>query len=1084
MNRQVLAVDPARRGAHSTIRAAVSAAADGAVIHVAAGRYVESLILDKVVTIVAAEGAGTVEVHTREGSAVTVNAEAVQVRDLVLSSEDEQVPLLDVQRGEAAVDNCRLVGAAWTTVLSRERGSLAMRDCTVTNPRGAGVVVVSPMSNTVEDTTLTDLASSALVVSERGEATARRCTLHRASGNGICVNGQAKAVVEDCAITSTSKPAIVVEDDGQAQLRRVAVRDSDSLDCYLTGTGAVLIADSEFTTSAGRSVHIGGGSPAILRGCTIVAPARGGIRVTDKARPRFVECAVEGTPHAVVCEGQSESEFERLSVRNIQQVGVLVTGTATVVLRSPEIVDVTAAAIQAKGQVRCEVAGGGVLAKGPALELIEGATGVVKEVNLGSETSGLHLDTGSTATCSGVTLRRCGVKISGESTKLLFEDGNVDRAPQDGVFAGTGAELVLRRSRVEGAGRHGVHLDKSSAELTSCEVFDNAADGVRVNTVEQVRIAETAISTNGGSPIRRVTKQANLIVEPMPGQPDIVESGSTDQRGAEHNGAGSAGSTTGPLAELHDLVGLEGVKREVTGLINLIKMAQRREDMGLPMPPMSRHIVFAGPPGTGKTTVARLYGAVLAELGILTEGHLVEVARADLVAQIIGGTAIKTTEVFTKALGGVLFVDEAYTLTNQGKGSGPDFGQEAVDTIMKLMEDHRNDVVVIVAGYSEQMNQFLASNPGMASRFTRTIEFPNYSVGELVTIVEGMCAKHHYQLSEDGLAKLTGYFELVPKGPTFGNGRVARKVFEAMVSNQASRLMDQADASGIALSTLTSADIPADLDEHPPAARKTIPDKAAAAWPEQSRALRRLDALIGVDEARRTIRNRILELGAASRTAGSPPAAATNLILAGMRGSGRSELADLYARGLAEAGIARTGRVVRTTIDALSPRWPDQAATLIDLAFERAADGMLFISTDRLPDGAALDDVRTIVDGLCRGVSRWSGQAVVILAGERSRLRQLLGGRKDLETLFAEYVALADYSIDELTDVAIHYLVSLGYRCEEKEKTTLRTMITAEARGGGVHAAHRLADRLAANSPQRPGGQSEAGMPDDLVKTG
>jgi hypothetical protein len=288
----------------------------------------------------------------------------------------------------------------------------------------------------------------------------------------------------------------------------------------------------------------------------------------------------------------------------------------------------------------------------------------------------------------------------------------------------------------------------AACELRDCEIRDN--DGGAGSGVEGGRDTRRSPDAAGPGPVQRAPAAPAEPRSPRAdhGRADGPEDDESRagthgrwQQHAVHNG-------TGPIADLESLVGLVSVKAEVKALINLNQMAQRREQMGLPMPPMSRHLVFAGPPGTGKTTVARIYGAVLAELGVLPRGHMVEVSRADMVASIIGGTAIKTTEVVNKALGGVLFIDEAYTLTNQSKGNGPDFGREAVETLMKLMEDHRNELVVIAAGYSEHMEQFLSSNPGMASRFSRTIEFPNYSVEELVTIVRGMCAAHQYDMDE------------------------------------------------------------------------------------------------------------------------------------------------------------------------------------------------------------------------------------------------------------------------------------------------------------------------------------------------
>jgi SpoVK/Ycf46/Vps4 family AAA+-type ATPase len=220
-------------------------------------------------------------------------------------------------------------------------------------------------------------------------------------------------------------------------------------------------------------------------------------------------------------------------------------------------------------------------------------------------------------------------------------------------------------------------------------------------------------------------------------------------------------------------------------------------------------LVFAGPPGTGKTTVARLYGELLAELGVLPGGQLVETARADLVGRYVGHTAQLTKEAFEGARGGVLFIDEAYTLTPRG-GAGSDFGQEAVDTLMKLMEDHRDEVVVIVAGYDDEMRHFLASNPGLASRFSRSVEFEHYSDDELVRIVETQADTAGYTCPEPTRAALLELFRSVPRDRTFGNGRFARQTLEAMITRQAGRL-SRLDVSDLAeLSMLLPQDIPAE----------------------------------------------------------------------------------------------------------------------------------------------------------------------------------------------------------------------------------------------------------------------------------
>ena len=238
--------------------------------------------------------------------------------------------------------------------------------------------------------------------------------------------------------------------------------------------------------------------------------------------------------------------------------------------------------------------------------------------------------------------------------------------------------------------------------------------------------------------------------------------------------------------ELHGYIGLDTIKDEVDSLVNWIEICKARKEHGLPTPDLSLHMVFSGNPGTGKTMVARLMSRIYKSLGVLSKGHLVEVDRSGLVAGYVGQTAIKTSEVIEKAKGGVLFIDEAYALTNRGS---TDYGLEAVDTLLKAMEDMREDLVVIVAGYTELMQEFVHSNPGLESRFNRFMFFPDYTIDEMVGIFNMRCGKSGYTLAEGAEEALREILEEESKDvESFGNARGVRNLFERAIAAQADRL--------------------------------------------------------------------------------------------------------------------------------------------------------------------------------------------------------------------------------------------------------------------------------------------------------
>ncbi|MHB9864302.1 right-handed parallel beta-helix repeat-containing protein [Streptomyces sp. YIM S03343] len=790
-----------RTGEYASLAAALEAAAEGDVLTVAPGTYRENLVVQRAVTLRGPEGSpGSVRIAPVDGVPLTVRASAV-VQDLHVEGQDTAAPALLVEEGTPELLGVRVVTRSASGIEVRGGARPTVRRCTVDNPAGIGIAVLDGGGGVFEECEVVAAGQSGVAVRGGAHPRLERCKVRHASGAGLTVTGENSALeAVGCEVYEVRSSGVQVTSRATAHLTDCEVHRTTGDGVTLDTDAVLTLADCRIHDIPENAVDLRSRSVLTLTRTTVRQFGRNGLSVWD--------------PGTRVDANQCE-----ISDSTGDYPAVWVSDGATAVLDSCRVHDVPDALFVLDRGSRADVVDSDLSqVRNTAVSVSDGATAQLDDCRIKDAATGAWFrDHGS-----GGTLNNC--VLDGNQTGVIVTKGadptiercTVESPAEAGFYVSAGGRGSFLGCRVTGSGGYGFHvIDGCRTTLKKCRTercarggFEFAEGGPDDGSGSGPVVEDCTSDESGGVRPPGPRETAVQTSTPSPGLLGAIpgQRSTEAQPPAVAPAPEPSRTSKAVLGELDALVGLDSVKREVRALTDMIEVGRRRQQAGLKAASVKRHLVFTGSPGTGKTTVARLYGEILASLGVLEKGHLVEVSRVDLVGEHIGSTAIRTQEAFDRARGGVLFIDEAYALSPED--AGRDFGKEAIDTLVKLMEDHRDAVVVIVAGYTAEMERFLSINPGVASRFSRTITFSDYRPEELLRIVEQQADEHEYRLAPGASEALLTYFTAIPKGAAFGNGRTARQTFEAMVERHAGRVAQFAEPSTDDLTLLYSEDLP------------------------------------------------------------------------------------------------------------------------------------------------------------------------------------------------------------------------------------------------------------------------------------
>jgi nitrous oxidase accessory protein NosD len=702
-------------------------------------------------------------------------------------------------KGAAAgvFEDCAIAAPAGAGLRVEDQGAPLLRRCLIRDSKAEGVQVSgSPPGD--DDRALAAQGHPGHDQAGQGQTILEGCEISGTERAGVAAAGGGQVLLRGCRIERTGTAGILADDHSRVRSEATMVTDTAGTGLVVRGEAELRARGSRIARPAGNGAFAAGASRLDLESCELTGTAFTAVHLADRAQATLRGCRVsDSSEHGVRVTGSAMLTADGTRIERSSMTGLVIEEHGDTALTRCCISDaLTGIALRADHRVLiedCDVTGHGRT----GIELGPGAGAVLRDTRVnGTGSAGLVTDDGSLLIARG-----CHIADTGGSGVVVkagarpeIRGTTITRTASNGVYVSDGATAVLEDCTLSATGFPALYVGAGAdPALRRCQFSDTAQD---------------VLAADGAEPDFEDCGAARVTTSMLPagteGRVAAVARLAPDQ--GDRIGRAPAADLPSLLAELDSLVGLERVKRDVMTLVSLAQLVRKRESVGLPPPPMSRHLIFAGNPGTGKTTVARLYGRLLHALGMLASGHLVETDRSDLVGEYVGHTGPKTQAAFRRALGGVLFIDEAYALVPRGQPG--DFGQEAIATLVKLMEDHRDEVVVIVAGYPADMGRFTSANPGLASRFSRTLSFDDYATQDLAGIVEHQALEHRYVLPGDTKKAVAGFLDMLPRDGKFGNGRTARLLFQQMTERHAQRMVVLRDPTAVVLSTLLPEDLP------------------------------------------------------------------------------------------------------------------------------------------------------------------------------------------------------------------------------------------------------------------------------------